>query len=693
MFVWLAAPGRFTSLFFRAHGLSDTQVGILMALVPLVSSLCGPALALIADRAEASRAPLLAVPYWKKKCSSSGRSGSSGGRTIGAVILRGHEGVLALSVLASTACFLLFAVVSPAPPAHSSQSSMDALPPSTSHVPPSRFAYFVVVRLLYSFAMAPMFGVLDGLALRRLSELGRQAKSYGQERLYGAYGWAVSSLLFGVCSDLAAPEVAGILAIVYPFMCAAALLAIGTLAAFAAARENDRFGADADAAGARREAGSEETTEEATRENRSADGTTRLVLVGAIAAPTEEEEEEEEEEEHDEELEWENRTKEATANEKSTAAGFFFLSSSSSSSSSSSFAPSLWERRPNLSLLEARRAASKYASALSVLCRAFFAGPLQAGFVFCTVVLTAGTSIVENLLFLFFAESLGATATLCGLSVVVTVVFEIPIFARAGDLLDRCGAARLLCVACAAYAVRVVGYTAVPNPWFVLCLEPLHGVTYSCLKTAATHFVAVATPRAGPHRGLDATAQNLMGAITGLFGSLLGTSVGGYVQDQRGPHVLYRGAGALVLVSVAVFGILAAVDVEGSATIRSSGNPSRETRRQRHEALPQEPPDDVDEESTALPAVPCATNELGGGNDGDPTKEIEWVVGGDGSLLRSQCSEHREARRDVEKEANAAGESDQQSADYLRKPKLLATLQRDTRGTGTSVTRLTEASL
>ena len=41
------------------------------------------------------------------------------------------------------------------------------------------------------------------------------------------------------------------------------------------------------------------------------------------------------------------------------------------------------------------------------------------------------------------------------------------------------------------------------------------------------------------------------------------------------------------------------------------------------------------------------------------------VVGGDGSL-RSQCS-LPETRRDVEKEANAAGESDQQSADYLRK--------------------------
>ena len=107
----------------------------------------------------------------------------------------------------------------------------------------------------------------------------------------------------------------------------------------------------------------------------------------------------------------------------------------------------------------------------------------------------------------------------------------------------------------------------------------------------------------------------------------------------NGPHVLYRGAGALVLVSVAVFCILAAVDVEGSATIRASGSPSRETRRRATKPCLKSLPDDVDEESTALPAVPC-TNELGG-TDGDPTKEIEWVVGGDGSL-RSQCSEHLE---------------------------------------------------
>ena len=76
---------------------------------------------------------------------------------------------------------------------------------------------------------------------------------------------------------------------------------------------------------------------------------------------------------------------------------------------------------------------------------------------------------------------------------------------------------------------------------------------------------------------------------------------------------------------------------------------------------------------------------------GDVDVKGERVVGGDGPL-QNPCSEHREALRDVEMEVSSAGESDQQS-DLLRKPKLLPTLQHDARGTGTSVTRLTEASL
>merc|ERR1711976_1010661 len=107
------------------------------------------------------------------------------------------------------------------------------------------------------------------------------------------------------------------------------------------------------------------------------------------------------------------------------------------------------------------------------------------GFIISAFTLSIGTSVVENLIFLFF-EKLGASNTICAISVVVTVVFEIPIFHFSSELLNMYGAANLQIVACIAYVIRVVGYTFIPKDHVVLVLffEPLHGVTYACSKTS-----------------------------------------------------------------------------------------------------------------------------------------------------------------------------------------------------------------
>ena len=107
-------------------------------------------------------------------------------------------------------------------------------------------------------------------------------------------------------------------------------------------------------------------------------------------------------------------------------------------------------------------------------------------------VLSSGTSVVEGLVFLFFVHDLGASAFLCGVSVLVTVVFEIPIFSYASALLRRYDAHALLLIACAAYALRVVVYTLLDNStrWGVMAVEPLHGVTFACSQLAGVHYGA-----------------------------------------------------------------------------------------------------------------------------------------------------------------------------------------------------------
>ena len=66
----------------------------------------------------------------------------------------------------------------------------------------------------------------------------------------------------------------------------------------------------------------------------------------------------------------------------------------------------------------------------------------------------------------------------------VIQAFEIPIFAYSRWLLDHVGVSGLLIIAQLAYSSRVAVYSIVHDPWLVLLVEPLHGVTYGHLPRA-----------------------------------------------------------------------------------------------------------------------------------------------------------------------------------------------------------------
>lgn len=64
---------------------------------------------------------------------------------------------------------------------------------------------------------------------------------------------------------------------------------------------------------------------------------------------------------------------------------------------------------------------------IRVLLRIMLGTVYGACFLFSYYCLNAGTSVVESLVFLFY-EFLGGSYTMCSLTVVLTVLFEIPIF-------------------------------------------------------------------------------------------------------------------------------------------------------------------------------------------------------------------------------------------------------------------------
>ena len=409
-FIWLVGHGRFTALFFEEHGLSDSQVGILQALPALVGTFTGPALGVYADRSAAEGWEIPLTP------------------------LKGREAALSLAVVATTTCFVAYSL-----------DDMGFIPHS------SKFTFFVSVQVFYAVSVSAIFGTLDGIALRFLEEAGLPKESYGSERLFGAWGWALGSVILGASADLYS-----LVPVMLGYIVVTMVLLLGVLSKFSSIQS-------------------------------------RHERLGSVT-------------------------------EKKTV--------------------------PPLEVDQASAL-----SILPVLLGRFLGSPRRFGFVLCAITMAAATSIVEKLLFLFFRDDLQASYVVCGISVVVTVLFEIPIFAYARPLLDRCGSSRLMFIAAFAYCTRVVGYTLVPNQWFLLMLEPLHGVTFSCLKTASVQYVAEVSPK-----GLEATSQIMWGSITGIFGSVVGSAAGGYVEDSLGAHVLYRGAAAIVSTVFAVYFVILAVD-------------------------------------------------------------------------------------------------------------------------------------
>ncbi len=184
---------------------------------------------------------------------------------------------------------------------------------------------------------------------------------------------------------------------------------------------------------------------------------------------------------------------------------------------------------------------------LAVLLRILFQQKspfLNVSYVVALFTLYIGMSVVENLIFIYF-EFLGGSYTLCGLSVIVTVIFELPIFHYAPKILALASPVWMFQWGCLAYIVRTVGYSFVPksHPYLVLFLEPLHGVTIGFVKTGSIAFADMWVPK-----GYEASGQGFLSTIMGM-GQFLGLCTGMILEGR----VLYRvlagivSAGSIIL--------------------------------------------------------------------------------------------------------------------------------------------------
>lgn len=436
-FASLAAPGRFTSVFFRWLGLGDEQIGLVMALPTILSIASALLGGLFADSSTDGKRKTMLL-----------------GTAASAVFFLGILGAARFPASAGAA----------------------------------RLAAIAACFTLSKAARYPSMSALDAYTLEFLvARFGKEAKQrYGEERLWGAVSWGIVSIAIGLALD----HVGFYSLFVFNFVASMALV-VSLL---------DLPGFDVVS-----ESGEGRSSLVATEEDSSGES-----LLDAFQL--------------DDGEDWgEDWGGERCSLDGAEAGGM------AGAGVAVDDVPGLEDE-------------DEQEQTFSEFMRFLFSHMDSLAFLFTMTCLSVGTVLVEGLYFLYL-DNIGSSHTLLGISVAVTVIFEIPLFFYGDALSNRFSGRSLMLMGMAFYVVRVLYYTLITDPWMVLLVEPLHGVTFSFVQMAAVLEMSRLAPP-----NLQTTAQSVL-SVARMVGSVIGTVGGGIVMEKAGAPTAYRAAAVLIAAS------------------------------------------------------------------------------------------------------------------------------------------------
>ena len=156
-------------------------------------------------------------------------------------------------------------------------------------------------------------------------------------------------------------------------------------------------------------------------------------------------------------------------------------------------------------------------------------------------------AVIDNFLF-WFLEDLGGGELVIGLSLLFTCVGEIPVFFISGHIIRRIGHGGVLYLTLLCYALRFFLYSILTNPWTVLPVELLHGITFALMWAASTSFA-----RANAPEGMGASLQTITSGIYWGLGKGCGGVFGGLVWQSVGARQTFRGCAGISLGGLLLF--------------------------------------------------------------------------------------------------------------------------------------------
>lgn len=149
-------------------------------------------------------------------------------------------------------------------------------------------------------------------------------------------------------------------------------------------------------------------------------------------------------------------------------------------------------------------------------------------------VLGTAWGYIESFLF-WLLQDLGGSRSLMGLTITVGGIAGIPLLVLSGPIINKIGHANILFIGFIFYAIRLLGYSLIYNPWLCLIFEAMEGVTSALSFTAAVTYAAKLSTTT-----TDTSVQGLLGGLYFGGGKGSGSLIGGYMMKAFDTRPTYR---------------------------------------------------------------------------------------------------------------------------------------------------------
>jgi len=199
-----------------------------------------------------------------------------------------------------------------------------------------------------------------------------------------------------------------------------------------------------------------------------------------------------------------------------------------------------------------------------------FLEPRYVLFLFVTLSFGACSAAFESLLTVFIS-TLTKNAAFVGASLIIQCASELVPFYYSHVLIEKAGPHLMVCCSMAAFVLRCVLTSLVTNPYWLMPIQLLHGLTMAIFLTAGVEL----SHRNAPSRALQASAQGLFQLAYTSAGGAGGNVFGGWLFEKAGGAAMYGVNGSITAVVLVVWVVTGALTCPKEGRTGTSGEERR----------------------------------------------------------------------------------------------------------------------